>query len=76
MTYVHSSNEESLLSVFDSMPPKKTGSRKKRDKMRAAQVVGRRSTRVTIVGEEHAVKVDGNVTADSVWRYVEGAWKL
>lgn len=76
MTYVHSSNEESLLSVFDSMPPKKTGSRKKRDKMRAAQVVGRRSTRVTIVGEEHAVKVDGNVAADSVWRYVESAWKL
>lgn len=76
MTYVHSSNEESLLSVFDSMPPKKTGSRKKRDKMRAAQVVGRRSTRVTIVGEEHAFKVDGNVAADNVRRHVEGAWKL
>ena len=28
--------------VFDSMPPKKTGSRKKRDKMRAAQVVWKR----------------------------------
>lgn len=58
------------------MPPKKTGSRKKRDKMRAAQVVGQRNMRVTIVGEEHAVKVDGNVTTDSVWRHVESAWKL
>ena len=70
--FTHSFAQYFVFQTICFMPPKKSGSRKKYEKMKAAQIVPS-MYRNNSLGEAQPISVDELFSAACVWRYGEGS---